>query len=142
MSDLPEQAQQAPKEKKNNNLVIILGVAAGVFLIWAVIVTAFYAHSFAEEHHDDEEMELLMGRVGSVFDGANTCLDSQIDLENINCMVEAIEGDSSDVTETIVQAGPQAGANVTDGYAGNLVTDVVPIMTPFYQAGLCLIPRK
>ncbi len=135
MTDAPEQAQSPPK-KKNNNLVILLGVAAGVFLIWAVIVTAFYAHSFAEEHHDDEEMELLMGRVGSVFDGTNICLDSQIDLENINCMIEALE-DSSDVTETIVQAGPQAGANVTDGYTGNLVTDVIPIMTPFYQAGLC-----
>lgn len=124
---------EAPKKK--NNLVVLLGTAAGVFLIWAVIVTAFYAHSFADEHHgDEEELGLLTGRVGSVFDGDNTCLDAQIDLANINCMIEALE-DGSDVS--VVQAGPQAGANVTDGYTGNLVTDVTPIMTPFYQAGLC-----
>ena len=79
-------------------------------------------------------MGLLTGRVGFVFDGHNTCLGAQIDLPNINCMIEALE-DGSDVS--VVQAGPQAGANVTNGYTGNLVTDVIPIMTPFYQAGLC-----
>jgi len=58
--------------------------------------------------------------------GENTCAGAKIDLPNADCIVDAM-----------TNVGPQAGANVTKGYQGNMEVDVVPITTPYYQAGLC-----
>lgn len=81
--------------------------------------------------------------------GENVCYKKKLDLPNIDCITSALD-DGADVTEGAnvtststeegggsVQAGAQAGANVTQGYNGDLETDVVPITSSYLQAGLC-----
>jgi hypothetical protein len=58
--------------------------------------------------------------------GENVCAGSKLDFPNVDCIVDAM-----------TNVGPQAGANVTRGYNGDLDVDVVPITTPYYQNGMC-----
>lgn len=58
-------------------------------------------------------------------DGENVCAGKKIDLENIECINDAIDGK------------PQAGANVTKGYVGGMEVDFEPTDVPYYTKGLC-----
>jgi hypothetical protein len=58
--------------------------------------------------------------------GENVCEGKKPDLPNVDCVVVAL----ADVS-------PQAGANVTAGYQGNLVVDHDPIKTPYWMNGMC-----
>lgn len=58
--------------------------------------------------------------------GENRCQSKKPDLPNVECVVDAI-----------ANVGPQAGANVTKGYNGDLEVDQAPITTPFWQNGMC-----
>lgn len=58
--------------------------------------------------------------------GENTCSGAKLDFPNVDCVIGAM-----------VNVGPQAGANVTKGYQGNMTVDVTPITTPYYQNGMC-----
>jgi hypothetical protein len=62
----------------------------------------------------------------TVGHGENVCAGKKLDFPNVDCVVDAM-----------VNVGPQAGANVTKGYNGDLPVDVVPITTPYYQNGMC-----
>ena len=65
--------------------------------------------------------------VTSEFNTAeNVCAGAKLDLPNVACVVDAV-----------TNVGPQAGANVTKGYVGDLAVDYTPITTPYYQQGMC-----
>ncbi|CAB9523182.1 expressed unknown protein [Seminavis robusta] len=58
--------------------------------------------------------------------GDNTCEGTDPDFESIACMIDGV-----------VNALEQAGANVTEGYVGEIETEAVPITSTFFEAGLC-----
>ncbi|KAG7364159.1 cadmium carbonic anhydrase repeat-domain containing protein [Nitzschia inconspicua] len=58
--------------------------------------------------------------------GENICAGKKPDLPNVDCIVDAL-----------TNVGPQAGANVTAGYTGNMTVDHVPITTPYWMNGMC-----
>jgi hypothetical protein len=58
--------------------------------------------------------------------GENVCEGKKPDLPNVDCIVDAI-----------TNVGPQAGANVTAGYKGNMLVDHVPLTTPYWMNGMC-----
>jgi len=58
--------------------------------------------------------------------GDNVCEGKKPDLPNVDCIIDAM-----------VNVGPQAGANVTNGYKGGLEVDHVPITTPYWQNSMC-----
>lgn len=62
---------------------------------------------------------------GSVA-GVNICEGKKPDAPDVACVVDAI-----------TNVGPQAGANVTKGYQGDMQVDVVPITTPYWMNGMC-----
>jgi hypothetical protein len=58
--------------------------------------------------------------------GENICQGKNPNLPSADCIVDAM-----------TNVGPQAGANVTAGYQGNMTVDYVPITTPFWMNGMC-----
>lgn len=56
----------------------------------------------------------------------NICEGKKPDLPNTECIVDAM-----------TNVGPQAGANVTKGYNGEMQVDHVPITTPYWQNSMC-----
>jgi len=58
--------------------------------------------------------------------GENVCEGKKPDLPNVDCIVDSL-----------TNVGPQAGANVTAGYQGNMDVDHVPITTPYWMNGMC-----
>lgn len=62
----------------------------------------------------------------SMLQGENVCAGKKPELPDAPCIVDAM-----------TNVGPQAGANVTAGYNGNMVVDHVPITTPYWQNGMC-----
>jgi len=58
--------------------------------------------------------------------GENICAGKKLDFPNIQCVIDGM-----------TQVGPQAGANVTRGYQGDMVVEVEPITTPYYQNSMC-----
>uniref|UniRef100_A0A7S2HVS4 Delta carbonic anhydrase n=1 Tax=Helicotheca tamesis TaxID=374047 RepID=A0A7S2HVS4_9STRA len=59
------------------------------------------------------------------FEGENICAGARPWLDNVKCISDAIDGK------------PQAGANVTKGYKGDMEVDHVPIDTPYWQHQMC-----
>jgi len=134
---------EASNEEKSNK-PLLFGALAGVFFIWAVVVTALLANEHSQHNHGDVDTAPLVDSSSSdlmttktSFEAPNVCDGKKLDLPNIACMIEALD-DGADVTEMVnPDVGPQAGGNVTDGYNGDLEVDVVPITQPYYQVGLC-----
>ena len=62
----------------------------------------------------------------SISTGTNTCAGAKLEFPNIDCIVDGM-----------TNVGPQAGANVTAGYNGDMPVDVTPITEPYYTQGLC-----
>lgn len=58
--------------------------------------------------------------------GYNKCANKKIDLPNVECVVDAM-----------TNVGPQAGANVTKGYQGNMNVDYTPITTEYWKNAMC-----
>lgn len=58
--------------------------------------------------------------------GENICAGKKPEAANDLCVIVAIEN-----------VLPQAGANVTKGYQGDLVVDHVPVTTPYWMNGMC-----
>jgi len=138
------------EKPKDNSLQLYQGAAA-LFAIWGIVMTVLYSNGRSDTTVDSSSMgstptevaegtasmSMLGAKGGSVFaEPANVCNKKKIDLPNIDCLLDALD-DGSDITEYVVQAGPQAGGNVTKGYNGDLEVDVVPITQPYYQVGLC-----
>jgi len=127
----------AETKKKSDNSALY-ALAAGAFLIWAIVMTALFAH---QSHTSGDKVEtttagLDMMTTKTALEAPNVCDGAKLAFPNIECMIAALD-DGSDVTEGVVQVGAQAAGNVTKGYNGELETDVVPITKPYYQAGLC-----
>jgi len=129
--------------KEPDNKSTIFGVAAVVFLVWAIAVTVMLQNQKGDsDGAESPSMAVNMKSMNDMLsakttlEGLNVCAGKKISLENIDCFEAALD-DGADVTEAVVAAGPQAGANVTEGYNGLLEIDVEPITTPYYQAGLC-----
>lgn len=124
--------------KSTDNKSTILGVAAAGFGIWAIAVTVLLAQKDTTSEPSmastSESTSLMTSK--TTFDAPNTCAGAKIDLPNVECFLEALD-DGANVTEVSGPPGPQAGANVTTGYNGQLEVDVTPITTSYYQAGLC-----
>jgi len=131
----------------------IPSVAAGVFFIWAIVMTVLYtkkdattttAPPAASVETKSEPIDTSLMTHRSSFGGENVCDGAKIEAANIPCLEDMLE-DASNVTaefrSTEVAAagvGPQAGANVTKGYKGSMdVGDLVPITEPYYKKGLC-----
>lgn len=121
----------AETEKKSNNSALY-ALAAGAFLIWAIVVTALLANKSGDKVEVETSLDLMTTK--TTLEAPNVCYKAKIDLSNVECMIDALD-DGADVTE--VNVGPQAGGNVTEGYNGGLEVNVVPITKPYYQAGLC-----
>jgi len=131
---------EASNEKKGDKS-ILYGALAGVFFLWAVVVTALLANKGDDADADTAPMVdgslLDLMKTKTSLEAPNPCAGKKIDLPNIACMIEALD-DGADVTEGVnPDVGPQAGGNVTAGYNGDLEVDVVPITQPYYQVGLC-----
>ncbi|KAL9188686.1 hypothetical protein ACHAXT_007064 [Thalassiosira profunda] len=58
--------------------------------------------------------------------GENTCAGAKLKFDNTDCIVNGMTA-----------VGPQAGANVTKGYQGDMQVDYAPITDPYYKKGLC-----
>lgn len=125
----------AETENKSDNSMLFKA-AAFAFLLWAIVVTALLAQKGDDAAPVEAAASLMTVKAGAALEGTNVCHKKKIDLPNIDCMLDALD-DGADVSEGVVQAGPQAGGNVTKGYNGSLETDVVPITSAYYQAGLC-----
>jgi len=59
--------------------------------------------------------------------GENTCNGANPQFPNVDCLGE----------DGTVNVSEQAGQNVTKGYKGDMISEVVPITKSYYQAGLC-----
>ena len=62
-------------------------------------------------------------------EGTNVCAGKKPDnLPNVPCILHAM-----------VNVGPQSGSDVTEGYQGLLDVDHDPLLTPFFENGMCPI---
>lgn len=77
-----------------------------------------------EDGTDDALTDLFPS--GPTLQGENICAATNPNLPDTECILNAM-----------VNVGPQAGANVTKGYKGDLEVDHVPITTPYFQNGMC-----
>jgi len=131
----------ATTEKKSDKS-LLFGALAGVFFIWAIVVTALLAKNNSEADAEaapatSSSYVIDLMTTKTSLEAPNVCAGKKIDLPNIACMIEALD-DGADVTEMVnPEVGPQAGGNVTAGYNGSLEVDIVPITQPYYQVGLC-----
>jgi hypothetical protein len=71
--------------------------------------------------------------------GNNICVDTNPGLANIQCIIDAIGGEEGAVNASrfFLGTAEQSGANVTEGYQGDLEVTSVPITDPYWEAGLC-----
>jgi len=74
----------------------------------------------------DYYKELLVATT-SVVTGINTCEGMNPQFPNIDCLGE----------DNTVDVSEQAGQNVTKGYKGDMISDIVPITDSYYKVGLC-----
>jgi len=56
------------------------------------------------------------------------CEGKSPDLPSVDCIIDSL-----------TNVGPQSGANVTEGYQGELDVDSDPLTTPFYLNGMCAV---
>jgi len=133
---------------KKDNKSAIFGVAAVGFLIWAIAMTVLYTQEKGKSSEStpktmatsstSSEAAVSFMTTKTTLEADNVCAGAKLEFENIDCMEVALDDGSNVTVDATVVAGPQAGANVTKGYNGLMdVGDVVPITTPYYQAGLC-----
>jgi hypothetical protein len=71
-----------------------------------------------------DAMDMLFAR--QPRDGENECKGKKVQLDNIDCLTEALEN-----------VLPQAGGNVTMGFRGEMVVGHEPIKTPYFQNDMC-----
>jgi len=127
---------EATEEKKQDKS-LLFGALAGAFFIWAVVVTAILGNKNREESSSAMAGTTNLMTTKSSLEGPNPCEGKKIVLEDIACMIEALD-DGANVTEGVnPDVMPQAGGNVTSGYNGGFEIDVVPNTNPYYQGGLC-----
>jgi hypothetical protein len=89
------------------------------------------------------DKECVSSPVRTAPAGDNYCSGTKVALPNIDCFIDAIANDSTDVTRVVNKDGfalgtpEQAGANVTQGYNGQLEVATVPITDAYFMEGLC-----
>lgn len=140
-----------------NTLTMILGLTSVAFLAWAIAMTVKYGQATSGTSGGAKSMtptttasvvdltHLVADKAGDIVSGANVCAEKALKLPKISCFEEALDdGANVTVDTSVVQAGPQAGANVTLGYQGEmdmsatgLFGAVVPITDSYYTKGLC-----
>lgn len=124
------------EEPKSNSKPVLLGIGLAGCLAWAITVTALLVNQKSESVSDpvmtSEASSMMTGK--TTFDLPNPCNGAKVILDDAPCITEALD-DGGDVTEVVL--GPQAGANVTSGYNGQLEVSVSPLTVPYYQGGLC-----
>lgn len=69
------------------------------------------------------DLQVVPRPQGQMFAGDNICDGKKVALENIQCLVD--------------QINEQAGAEVTAGVNGQFETEAVPILSSYWDAGLC-----
>ena len=140
-----------------NTLTMVLGLTSVAFLAWAIAMTVKYGQATSGTSGGAKSMtptttasvvdltHLVADKAGDIVSGANVCAEKALKLPKISCFEEALDdGANVTVDTSVVQAGPQAGANVTLGYQGEmdmsatgLFGAVVPITDSYYTKGLC-----
>ena len=138
-----------------NTLTMILGLTSVAFLAWAIAMTVKYGQATSDGAAKSitpstsasvvDLNHLMIDKAGDKVSGANVCAEKALKLPKIACFEEALDdGANVTVDTSVVQAGPQAGANVTLGYQGGmdmsatgLFGAVVPITDSYYTKGLC-----
>lgn len=73
--------------------------------------------------------------------GDNYCSGTKVELPNIECYIDAIAGDGTNVTLVngafALGTAEQAGGNVTQGYNGKLEVSSVPMTNAYFMEGMC-----
>ena len=77
-------------------------------------------------HGEDYVVTEYVIPTGKPPHGTNVCEGKNPALPDVDCIVNSM-----------VNVGPQAGANVTEGYQGLMNVDYEPLLVPFYENGLC-----
>ena len=72
--------------------------------------------------------------------GENPCAGAKVDLPNIQCTINEIEGDETSplkVNEFALGTAEQSGVNITKGYQGDYNTSLTPILEDYFEVGMC-----
>mmetsp|Transcript_38063 Transcript_38063/g.38416 ORF Transcript_38063/g.38416 Transcript_38063/m.38416 type:complete len:362 (-) Transcript_38063:476-1561(-) len=110
--------------KLKSIIALLCLISAGLLVSTIVVAT-----SKRNSENDVAETFLMIPTIKPPSGGDNVCMGmkpTESDYDDFDCMVD-----------DTVKALEQAGANVTKGYNGDLETDAVPILVPYYQKGLC-----
>lgn len=129
-------AKPATADNKYKILAFVLGLTTIVFLISTIVLgmkqskdsssaNAFSATDTTDAHTG---VDFLESKASSSFfdtEEDNVCAGAKLAFENKLCVdIEVVP--------------PQAGANVTMGYVGNLdVNGTVPNTNPYWKSGMC-----
>ena len=115
-----EMASLVSFQSKNSNTPAEINVNVG-----AGVAPTTSATDGAE---DGEAVDNVPDTVQAFSSGENTCAGANPNVPNVQCVLDAI---------TNPAVGPQAGANVTKGYRGEMEVEHDPITTPYWMNGMC-----
>jgi hypothetical protein len=82
--------------------------------------------SMEEPEYAEDDGSAVPDELPPAISGVNTCAGAKLEFPNVDCIVNGM-----------TNVGPQAGANVTAGYNGDMDVDVTPITQPYYTQGMC-----
>ena len=117
----------ASTDNSNNKKMTTILMVCGVIMLLELGASIALAVKLADS--DDNETTKMVIPTAKPPAGDNYCEGKQPDnLPNVECIVDAI-----------VNVGPQAGANVTKGYQGELEVDFLTVDTPYFEAGMCAV---
>ena len=74
------------------------------------------------------------------WSGENPCTGTKVELPNIKCTINEIEGDETSeliINEFALGTAEQSGVNVTKGYNGSYDTSLTPILEDYFEIGMC-----
>jgi len=135
-------AAPAPASTEPSNTALLVGFCAIVTVVSliAAIVFGLKAADNGSSSNAVQQIEVVQAdaptfivKTGDMTmevekppEGTNICDGAKPDLPNKACIIDSM-----------VDVGPQSGANVTKGYKGNLEVTHQPITTPYFQNGMC-----
>ena len=119
----PSMTKPANVDNKYKNLAFVLGLTTATFLILTIILATKQNKDSSSNNADFLESKAM----STFFDAEedNVCAGAKLAFVNKLCVdLEVVP--------------PQAGANVTMGYVGNLdVNGTLPNTKPYWQSGMC-----
>ncbi len=124
-------AKPATADNKYKNLAFVLGLTTIAFLVSTIVLVTKQSNTLSATDTTsdaDTGVDFLESKASSSFfdsEEDNVCAGAKLAFENKLCVdLEVVP--------------PQAGANVTMGYVGNLdVNGTVPNTNPYWKSGMC-----